>query len=510
MSIFIAARSAANEDSAGFAQSLTWYGLGFALAAAIGGAIGLGGKLMLAFAFGATGGLLLLFAPIQLVVAVFLFVTFLVVGPLTSIANIQQASWVPYLFGLILLIRVPMERYHSSKGGYANPSRNAPQTSPVMWAIGCYFAAMAFSVFSNFPPPLQVLIGAKLYLFIWGVFFLLVVSSVSPEFLERMWKGILLVAVLQFPFALYQRVFEVGRRAKQDASVNVLDAIVGTFPGTEGGGANAALVVLCIFAIALAISLRRNKLLSAPTTWVVVLACLASIALGEVKAIIVFIPLAFLVLNRREVLRRPLFFLGVGILVVSLVAGVFSVYQNASIKGRDRSLWEHVEASFEYVFDPNYLRENGEVGRFAALVLWHRDGLRTPQNFLVGYGPAASQASTMARGDVASRYYPLGVNGHTAAALLWDIGVAGLASFIALVSAGFFQALKLSGSAHVPPFHRSVLEACAVLFALVGVSIPYSGDWMFVPQYQVLTLLALAQVVYWHSKGRTLNCSTTE
>ena len=169
----------------------------------------------------------------------------------------------------------------------------------------------------------------------WGLFFLLVVSSITFESLERVWKGLLVIAVLQLPFALYQRLFEVPRRYYAKGAT-ALDAIVGTFPGSADGGANGSLAMFCVFSMALALALWRNKVLGSGATFVVVTATLISIALGEVKVILVFFPLAFMVMNRKEIVRRPLHFLGTGAIVLAILGGVLSIYRDASITSQKR------------------------------------------------------------------------------------------------------------------------------------------------------------------------------
>jgi hypothetical protein len=181
---------------------------------------------------------------------------------------------------------------------------------------------------------------------------------------------------------------------------------------------------------------------------------------------------------------------------------VLSIYRDASITGQKGSVLEHVERSFGYILDPNNIQADGEVGRFAALYLWYRDGRRTPQTFLVGYGPGASQDSTVGRGVVAARYTPLGINSTTAAGMLWDIGVLGLAVLYTVLIIAFFEALRLSNLTRIPPFHRAALEASAVVMGLVGVMVPYSRDLLTISQHQTLFLLALFQIVYWYSRSK--------
>lgn len=484
-------------------NAMVWYVPALVLAAVFGTAVALGGKLLMAFAFGAVGGLALLFAPVEIVLGFFLVITFVVVGPITSMANVGAAQWVPYMLALVLLIRVPMERYHTNKQKhYQHLGGGGNTVSPSLWAVGCYFLLIGMSVLSNLPSPLQALVGGKLYVFIWGVFFLLVVSSISESSVKTMWNGMLVVALLQLPFALYQRIVEVPKRLGLGFGVTSLDAIVGTFPGSEGGGANGSLAMFCVFAMVLAISLWRNRELSGRKAALVVFAAFVSIALGEVKVIIVLFPLAFLILNRAELIRRPLHFFAIGVAVAVAVGGIFSLYRDESKATQGLSTVELIEKSFAYVLDPNNIRENGEVGRFAALYLWYRDGRRTPQTFLVGYAPGASQNSTTGKGVVASRYAPLGINSTTAAGMLWDIGVLGLLAFLAILVVAFFEALKLAAVSQIPSFHRSALEASAVMMAQVAVMVPYDNDILIVPQFQVLFLLALFQIVYWRSRTK--------
>jgi hypothetical protein len=81
--------------------------------------------------------------------------------------------------------------------------------------------------------------------------------------------------------------------------------------------------------------------------------------------------------------------------------------------------------------------------------------------------------------------------------MLWDIGVLGLVAFLAIPLTAFFQGLRLSRLARIPAFHQSALEASALMMAFAGVMVPYDKSLLFVPQLQVVFLLALFQIVYW-------------
>jgi hypothetical protein len=215
-------------------------------------------------------------------------------------------------------------------------------------------------------------------------------------------------------------------------------------------------------------------------------------------------------MNRGEVLRRPLYFLGMGLIVVAILGGILALYAQQWRPGRQFSTLDYLSSSVDYVADPNAARANGHVGRTAALSIWYSDGRRTPQTLLFGYGPAASQSSTTGRsGDVAARYAPLKINSTAAAAMLWDIGILGLVAFLAIPLTAFFQGLRLSRLACIPRFHRSALEASALMMVFVGVMVPYDAALFIVPQLQVIFLLALFQIVYWRIRSAGANDSST-
>jgi hypothetical protein len=291
-----------------------------------------------------------------------------------------------------------------------------------------------------------------------------------------------------------------ARREAAGGGLESLDAIVGTFPGTETGGASGSLAVFSVFAIALALSLRRSKSVGAGVAALVVLASLVSIGVGETKVILVLFPLAFLVMNRGEVFRRPIYFLGTGVFVTVILGGIMAFYAQQWKPGdRQVSTLDYIENS-AYVTRSD-VTQSGAVGRTAALYLWYQDARRTTPTFLFGYGPGAtSEGKTAEKGVIAARFAPLRVNVTAASQMLWEIGVLGLAAFLAITLAAFFQALRLSSLAEIPAFHRSTLEASALMMALAAVMVPYDKSLVLVPQLQVIFSLALFQIVYWRSR----------
>jgi hypothetical protein len=347
---------------------------------------------------------------------------------------------------------------------------------------------------------MEVLVGAKLYLFMWSALFLIGTSTLSPGALERIWKALLWIAVLQLPVALLQRVFIVPRR---EAGATRLDSVVGTFSGNiAGGGSSGALALFLVVALVLAAALWRRGLLRGGAFFALAACAFFTIALAEVKVVIVLLPLAFILLFFKELRTRPAVFAGIALACTLLVGAVLAVYQwqawGTGQFGAQRTLSQNLQASLGYVLDPNNInRYTGEVGRVAALNLWWKHPHRTVFDVLFGYGMASCHASTVSLGALAKQYLPLNLPANTLAALLWDTGALGALAFCAVLGFGALSAIGCLRARQLPPFHGAALETSAVGLVLIGVTLAYNRDMLYTPSIQLLLMLMLGQVLYW-------------
>ena len=103
---------------------------------------------------------------------------------------------------------------------------------------------------------------------------------------------------------------------------------------------------LCVFSMALALALWRNKVLGIGVSLVVFLASLISIALGEVKVNPGVLSACIHRDDRKKSLAGPFHFLGTGAPRPGDLRRSVSIYRDESITGQKGSVLEHVERSF--------------------------------------------------------------------------------------------------------------------------------------------------------------------
>jgi len=371
----------------------------------------------------------------------------------------------------------------------------------VQWALFGYLIVLAVSSAFNAPPFLQTLAASKNYFFLWSILFLLSLAAVPPLALERMWKAVIALVLVQLPLAVYQHFFVAAGRT--GAAVRASwDAVVGSFGGDQlGGGSSGALALFLVVAMVLVATLWKQGLMRLRTAFFVAAVALGTILLAEVKVVYVLLPLAFLMVFWREIFRRPGMFIGAGATVGSMFLATVWVYQAlyADAGGRRIDLATTVEKSVKQNLDTRQVRtETGEMGRAAAIGFWwdqHRFGNVT--HALIGYGIGASRSRGIGAGEMAIRYR-LAIDRSSLSMLLWDVGVLGLAAFLALLGSGAAIASRLARHAAIPPFHTAVLGAVAPALVLFALALPYNADLLTNPAIQVLLMLLLGQVVYWH------------
>lgn len=460
----------------------------------------LGSRPLTILAFGLVGAVGLLFASVGVVLIALTVLTFLLIGPLGYFGGLHQAQWAPFLIAGTLFLRVPIEiiRNRTSSDLQANADAWG---MVVFWSLGAYLFFIVASALLNNVRFLQLLVGAKNYLFFWAVFLLISVGTASPRLLTRIWYLLMGVALVQLPFAVYQHFFVSKQRQAAREGLTALDAVVGSFGGNpDAGGGSGSMALFLIVVLSFAGAMWRARAITGRLMLILFTAVGATIVLAEVKVAVVLLPFAFFVLFRGELRRRPLFFVGASAMLFALLFVVVSVYQGywAYERTKTYSLSERIERSYAYFTDPNYVdRYTGEVGRVASLVLWARENTDDPGRFLLGNGLGASRTSTVAMGEQAVRHFPYRIDANSVAALLWDVGLLGALAFVLAISACAVLAFRISKSHHLSDRDRAMLEAAGVGLILVLCTLPYNRDAVDTPQIELLLMLLMGYVVFW-------------
>jgi len=460
----------------------------------VGGGVALVGAPFAALVAGLVLGGVALFMPLQGMLWAQFVLTFVVVGAAQYFGGVNKAFWAPYLLGVVLWLRLPMERYRASTGLARQRAGGAGAPDAALFAVlvGLYFLFIIVSTVMNLSPWLQVFVSSKEYLFLWSVCFLIASGFAGAGFERRVWLALLWLAPLQVPVVLYQRfVVAPGRRG-----LSAWDAVVGLFGGDpEGGGASAAMAFFVMFCALLALSLWRARQLRLRYAVVVVLSALLCIVFAEVKAVILLLPLTIAMLFRRELLRRPVQALAFMLGAVALSGALVFAYQTQFASERSsagRSVEAYVQQMFDRASDTDYYeRGRAKMNRTTALVYWWQNhDLSEPVRLFLGDGIGATRVGMMAVGETARRHaYRLDTS--SATQLLWETGVLGLLAVAAALLAGARMAGLASRDPRLSPFQRAVAAAAQPMLVVTVLGLAYNTDFMGTPPSQLLAMLVL-------------------
>ncbi|WP_157058471.1 hypothetical protein [Azoarcus sp. CIB] len=438
-------------------------------------------------------GVLVIFLPVNLLVAGILFVTFLVVGQLQYLLLINKAFWLPYGLGVLIGMRLITDNLGSGSKYDKRPIR----INGFLLLMMAYVSAIVFSTAVNASPMLQVLVSVKEYLCLWSLFFVAALGFLTREYLHRMWIALLWLAPLQLPMVLYQRLVVASERRGSSA----WDAVVGLFGGNpDGGGASGAMAFFLVFAIVLSISYWRSGIIRLRFMFLVVSSAIASIAMSEVKVALIVLPISIILLYRVELIRRP--FKGLvlvsGVLLLSLALTWGYMTQFSSDRTRaGQSIDGYVETMISRATDTSSVNtRDGYMTRTSALVFWSaQHSLDDPLRMLLGHGIGASRVGGTVVGETAARYmYRLDAS--SATVFLWEIGIIGLTIVLLMFVAAGRMALRVCRNPAASVEERATGTAFAAMLPMYGAEIFYNTDFANIPQSQVIMIMMMGYLMF--------------
>jgi hypothetical protein len=435
--------------------------------------------------------------PLQWLLVLTLLMAAVVGGSAEYFLGISQANWLPFVMSALVGTRAVLyDRFSSA----FRPQVEAPRTSlGLLWIpISLYLGAFVASSIANGVPVSQLFASIKNYLLMWGVLVAFLYLKPVERTSNWIWWSMVAVAVIQLPTVLIQRFFIASKLSNSSSSLS-FDAINGTFGGGLLGGRSGALAMFICVCLGYLLILWRDGRLKSRTLLLLLALTLPTLAIVEVKAVVIWLPLVGFLVFSMKLRKRPLLFVLGMLLSLGLGIGAIYIYRIAYYAhGADQSLVAFFLKLVEYIYDPNRFNSaTRELGRFSALVHWWREmGGESFANWLIGFGPGASRgASTVAIGEIAQRY-PFYVDISAAAALLWDVGVIGLAALASLLFFGALQARYLSKDDSLSDELRSQLEASGIGLILIFSSIVYVRDVVDGPIIQFMAFFFLGLVSY--------------
>lgn len=447
--------------------------------------------ILFALAAGLLIGGLLLAKPIWSIWLV-LFAGLLVVGvlPLWLDFLASKSSWGVSMLGFLLFLGAIYK--------LATTPGLARTTPPFLWV------AMIFLVFAVANTLIQwysagEFIGAfKRYFQVWGLMFALAWGATDSNRVRRWKTFMLIVALTQLPFALYELFTIVPKREAMAMSLPgmvPIDAVAGTF-GTSlyAGGANAAMAAFLIIAFAFLLAHSREHTLPRKYLAVLAIPVLAPLFIGETKVVLVLLPLMFLMLYRQELIARPHY--GVLGLIVGALLTVAAGYAYLSLS--KKSLDDQIASALSYnIYDQGY---GGRVlNRTTVLTFWaDQQGAQDPVSFVIGNGLGSAHTdASLVPGHLTLRYPNFGIGLTAASTLLWETGIIGFGLFVAVIALAWRCAGRLRRFSSEPAVRAdaSAIQAALALFAFY---LFYRADFLEVMSFQIVFVVLLGYLAWLH------------
>ncbi len=434
-------------------------------------------------------------APTAWVVWIIFWAIFLITGPSAYFFNLTQLQWLNVLMSAALLLPVFIHLLRI-KTNILSTSISSDFSPPATFLL-----LITFSTVIDHPQLADFVNASRHYLFMWPLMLVFMLGLVRQEVVVQLWKALMIVATLQLPMALYQYFFV----ARKSARLSPWDAVIGTFNGKiEGGGESAGMAIMLLIAMLTAIALWRGDKLRGIWMSLVVVTGLGTLALAEVKAAVMLLPIVIGLYYRKELMRRPMESIVVMIGGVLLVGGIFTVYEVVHYGDAPTHSFNNKRVTSTYdrvmrALDPEEESAGGsQLGRVNHLVNWWDINVigGDLQHSLFGYGIGATHASRISVGELAARFhYP--VNTTSTNILLWETGILGHLVFLFILLSAVWTSERISKNETIPEIHRIFLRVGAVSLILLAITLPYKNFHLYSNPIQFLMMFMLGQVAYW-------------
>jgi hypothetical protein len=429
------------------------------------------------------GGLLSLFLLTRFDLAIWL----LLVGALwlngwvtLLLPGMNKVSWALSMLGFFLLLGSAIVFFSERD----RQSLRLPAFVPLLLILVGVSCSLAFVLGRG--SAMEILAGIKRAYQLVGLtvaLALLPVNGYTQRCFDAWLTFFSVLALLQFPMALFQRIVLVPMRVGMGGGVVPLDIVSGTFESyLRGGGSSSVMAMFLTICIAYGFAAWREGLWSTAKLVRVVVWLAAPLSLGETKIVLVLLPMMFLLVFARQARMRPfltffILFLG-GVLVMVLGWLYF-----ASMAKQGRSVEEEIQRTIEYNFgSAGYYEGRASLNRTTVLTFWGREhGLHNPLETVFGHGLGSSYSSrapegtgALVAGHLSRRYRAMAINLTAASTLLWETGILGIGLLSAVfVSAWWTSGRLLDGSKD--PMLRARLTALRVSLAVHAVAVLYSN-----------------------------------
>ncbi len=415
---------------------------------------------------------------------------------------IKQARWGVVIASIGLGIVALLTGALRQKTDHRNDSE--PCTAVAVWAV-IFFSIALVSSFFNLGLTLDTVVGFKGYFQVWSILLAFALLPLRPVSVERFMAFLVWVGLLQFPFILHQQfVLAPQRMGVLDASKGMMaqDILVGTFSGSmTGGGASAAMAVLLLIGLVISIAHWRSGMSSGVRLAALSVIFLVPPAIGEDKIVLVLLPLCLFLVFEDKVRRSPLRATGLLIVSAFLLVTLFLVFTMLPSAGGTRPLTpgEYWQETWSYNLGSRGYGTD-VLNRTSVYPFWikyQQSSSGSIVNALIGYGPGATNASSLTAHSLSRDQFPkygIGLTGISG--LLWDVGVLGTVAALGFFLSAFRLARRLVRQATPYTLRWAHLKGAEAGVAMMGLSLLHNNLFLFEIGFQTIVMLLVGYLIY--------------
>jgi hypothetical protein len=447
----------------------------------------------IALAAGVLGGVCLL-ARIDFAVWLLLVGT-LIINGIAGLAfpGITKLAWAFSMLGFFLLFGVALSQMIRSR-------RTNGQPGFIFLLILLMASSIIFSFAGN-GGIVETAAGFKRSYQLWGLTFAISAMPVTETSLRRInaWlKFAFVVALLQLPFALFERLILVPKRIGMKGGVVPIDIVSGTFEANlEGGGSSSIMVIMLIIALAFAFSAWKEKVISNKKAFAIITMLGSPLFLGETKIALVLLPIMFVMVFGTEIRRKPVTTI-VALVVAGLITALLVWVYFSVLAASNITLEQQVQKAIDYNFGSVGYYDRYSLNRTTATSFWIKQhGLFNPVETMFGHGLGSSYsgAGSLAPGHL-SRIYPfMAINLTALSTLLWDTGLLGTMVFL-LIFVGAWRASNDLLCSAVAGIDRARIIAVRVSLMCNAFTIFYSNSMLAGMSHEAILALTLGYLAW--------------
>ena len=403
----------------------------------------------------------------------------------------SKASWGISILGFVLLASVLFKVA-------TNPGL-AKHTPGFVWVALVFMLLAGINSLAQWQGIAVFVGGFKRYFQVWGLLFAMTWLVLDKNLIRRFLGFILIVALIQLPFALYELIKFVPIRegfVNSYPGMVPIDVVAGTFGASlYGGGASGQMATFLIIVFAFLLARWHEKVLPVGRLVILSIFVLTPLFLGETKIVVILLPIMFLVLYRKEIISRPHYaLLGLAVLAVMTIAAGY-IYLGFA-KG---NLHDDIADTLSYnIYDVGY--GGYALNRTTVFPFWwEHQGLDNPVSFIFGNGLGSVQSpyGSFTPGHIALQYPKYGIGLNAGSTLLWDTGIFGFGLFLLILGLAWLSANRLRRESTSPTTRADALAIQAAI-ALLAVHLSYSLALLDTLSFQIVFTVLLGYLAWLH------------